>query len=80
MAVHTLLMQEIQATNDENIPFYGFTDENLAWNSMKDDMFCETLSVLIDKAIKATLDTYACYAAFDVHKVECGIELVVRNT
>lgn len=80
MAVHTLLMQKIQAANDENIPFYVFTDENLSWNNAKDGVICEILGVLIDNAIEATRDTEARYVSVEAHQIPHGIELAVRNT
>ena len=80
MAMNALLVQKIQSANDENIPFYVFTDENLSWRGAKDGTVCQIMGVLIDNAIEATRGTDVCYVSLEAHNVPHGVELVVRNT
>lgn len=78
--VHTLLMEKIKSANEQKIPFYVYTDENLIWRGLKDSEMCEVLGVLVDNALEATKDSAAPLVTLELHNAENDMEAVVRNT
>lgn len=80
LPVHALLLEKISRANDAKIPFYVYTDENLAWRGMKDPDMCEALGVLLDNAMEAAADSAAPMMILELHNTERDMEVVVRNT
>lgn len=78
--VHSLLMEKIKSANEQKIPFYVYTDENLIWRGFRDSEMCEVLGVLVDNALEATKDSAAPLVTLELHNAENDMEVVVRNT
>ena len=80
LAVSALLLNKIQAANDQKIPFYLYTDEELIYRGLKDKEMCEILGVLLDNALESASGSSAPLITVEFHNAQNDMEIVVRNT
>lgn len=79
-AVSLLIQQKILDANEAGVPFYVHIDDDLNWRGWRDADMCQLLGVLLDNAHEAAMASDAPYISLELHNLQHGMELVVRNT
>ena len=80
MPLRALLVNKIQAANDQHVPFYVYVDEELNYHGINDIKMCELIGILLDNAADAALESRAPFISVELHNAGHDMEFVIRNT